>query len=137
MAESKRIEDDVDRESILEQIQMQPSTASRVIVFESDELTAFCPFDFGGPDFYELTIKYLPPQEPVEDVRGVESRSLKEYVESWRNAEISAEDLAQEIYGDIAGVVNASVLYVRLEQARRGGIEETVEVGHDPHEVRN
>ncbi len=31
--------------------------AQSVYTFETDELTALCPFEFGGPDFYELTIR--------------------------------------------------------------------------------
>jgi len=34
-----------------------------------------------------------------------------------------------EIYWDINQAINPERLYIRLEQARRGGIEETVEVG--------
>jgi 7-cyano-7-deazaguanine reductase len=89
-------------------------------------LTAFCPFDFGGPDFYSLTIRYRP------DGYVVESKSLKKYLQSYRNTEISAEELATEIHRDIGTAISPESLYVKLEQARRGGIKETVEVGdHD------
>jgi 7-cyano-7-deazaguanine reductase len=92
------------------------------VTFETDELTALCPFDFGGPDFYDLTIRY-------QSETGVESRSLKRYLESFRDIEATVEDLAATIYDDIAAAIAPDELYVRLEQARRGGIEETVEVG--------
>jgi len=95
----------------------------QVATFETDELTALCPFDFGGPDFYRLTLRYEP------DRLAVESKSLKQYIESWRDTEITAEALADAIYADVADTINPTRLYLRLEQARRGGIEETVEVG--------
>lgn len=95
----------------------------QITTFETGELTAVCPFDFGGPDFYDLTIRY------EADTLVVESKSLKQYLESYRSREISAEALADEIYTDIDDAVGPTRLYVRLEQARRGGIEETVEVG--------
>jgi len=95
----------------------------QVATFETDELTALCPFDFGGPDFYQLTLRYEP------DRLAVESKSLKQYLGSWRDTEITAEALADAIYADVADTINPARLYVRLEQARRGGIEETVEVG--------
>lgn len=95
----------------------------QVATFETDELTANCPFDFGGPDFYTLTIRY------VADGSGIESKSLKLYIESFRNREATAETLADEIYGDLTDAISPKECYVRLEQQRRGGIEETVEVG--------
>ena len=94
-----------------------------VTTFETDELTALCPFEFGGPDFYTLTIRYVPDQYVLE------SKSLKQYIESWRTEEITVEQLATRIYEDIQYTISPINLYVRLEQARRGGIEETVEVG--------
>jgi len=94
-----------------------------VCTFETDELTAHCPFDFGGPDHYSLTIKYRPL------ARCIESKSLKEFLQSFRDKEISAERLANEIHAEIDAAVNHDGLLIRLEQARRGGIEETVEVG--------
>jgi 7-cyano-7-deazaguanine reductase len=96
---------------------------SHVATFETDELTALCPFDFGGPDQYELTLKYEP------DAHAVESKSLKEYLEAFRSREITAESLATEIADAVEQTIAPTRIYVRLEQARRGGIEETVEVG--------
>lgn len=95
----------------------------QVATFRTDELTALCPFDFGGPDFYDLTLRY------VADESAVESRSLKRYLERWRGEEITVEDLADVIYADVEQAIAPTQLYVRLEQARRGGVEETVEVG--------
>jgi len=100
------------------------SPPGQVVTFTTDELTALCPFDFGGPDFYELTVRYESAGLTVE------SRSLKQYVEAWRDTEISAEELAQSIHDDVATTAAPTSLYVRLDQARRGGIEETVEVGN-------
>jgi len=98
--------------------------AQSVYTFETDELTALCPFDFGGPDFYELTIRYTPADDALE------SKSLKEYLEGFRSRELTAEQLGAEIYAALEETMQPESLYVRLEQARRGGIEETVEVGN-------
>jgi len=96
---------------------------SHIATFETDELTALCPFDFGGPDHYELTLRYEP------DGDAVESKSLKEYLKAFRSCEITAEALATEIADAVEQTIAPARIYVRLEQARRGGIEETVEVG--------
>jgi len=95
----------------------------QVYTFETDELSALCPFDFGGPDYYDLTIRYKPAD------RALESRSLKEYIEGFRERELTAEQLGAQIHKTVEKAVEPEKLYVRLEQARRGGIEETVEVG--------
>jgi len=97
-----------------------------VATFTTDELTALCPFDFGGPDYYTLTLRYRPSGYVVE------SKSLKEYLESYRDVEISAEELATAIHADIVECITPEACYVKLEQARRGGVEETVEVGDEP-----
>lgn len=104
-------------------LQTIDSTGETVAIFTTDELTANCPFDFGGPDFYDLTIRYRP------DGHGVESKSLKKYLESYRDDELTAEALASQIHTDIVDAIAPERCYVRLEQARRGGLEETVEVG--------
>jgi 7-cyano-7-deazaguanine reductase len=96
---------------------------SQIATFQTDELTALCPFDFGGPDHYGLLIRYETGN------RCLESRSLKTWLESLRNKEATAEQLADEIYWLVDAEIEPERLYVRLEQARRGGIEETVEVG--------
>jgi 7-cyano-7-deazaguanine reductase len=101
------------------------SPGDHVATFETDELTARCPFDFGGPDFYELTLRYRP------DGLCVESKSLKLWLQSFRDREITAESLAREIYETVDRAIGPDALFVKLEQARRGGIEETVEVGQD------
>jgi len=93
------------------------------VTFTTDELTAVCPFDFGGPDFYTLTLIYEP------DEHGIESRSLKEYLHAFRATEATAETLAHEIYSTVIETIKPHRCYLRLEQARRGGIEETVEMG--------
>jgi len=99
------------------------SPGDHLATFETDELTAHCPFDFGGPDYYDLVIRYRP------DGQSVESRSLKRYIEGYRQEEITAEALATRIHSDLTDCIKPAECYVRLEQARRGGIEETVEVG--------
>jgi len=56
-----------------------------IATFQSDELTALCPFDFGGPDHYSMVVRYEP------DGAALESRSLKRWVEAQRDREATAE----------------------------------------------
>lgn len=108
----------------LESFEAPDGDAKPVYTFESSELTVHCPFNFGGPDFYHLTIRYVPTEECIE------SRSLKRHLESLRDAEATAELLGNHLHQTISQSVQPDRLYVRLEQARRGGIEQTVEVGN-------
>jgi 7-cyano-7-deazaguanine reductase len=105
------------------QLQAFESPGSHIATFQTDELTALCPFDFGGPDYYTLTLRYKP------DDKVIESKSLKQYLEAYRDVAITAEELAEQIHTDIEETINPNALYICLEQARRGGIEETVEKG--------
>lgn len=113
----------VSERAILEKFEAPDSDAEQVYTFETDELSAMCPFDFGGPDFYHMTLRYVP------DAECVESKSLKQYLESFREQEITAEGLGAELFAAFTELMNPESIYLRLEQARRGGIEETVEFG--------
>jgi 7-cyano-7-deazaguanine reductase len=110
-------------ETILDVFEAPASDAAQVYTFETDELSALCPFDFGGPDFYQMTLMYVPSKYCVE------SKSLKKYLESFRDAEITAEELGASMFDELASVTDPESMYLRLEQARRGGLEETVEFG--------
>lgn len=113
----------VSSRGILDAFTAPDSEAEQVYTFETEELSALCPFDFGGPDFYTVTLRYVP------DERCVESKSLKKYLESFRDVEITAEELGAEMFDAFDDLMNPQRMYLRLEQARRGGIEETVEFG--------
>jgi 7-cyano-7-deazaguanine reductase len=111
------------RDAILDVFEAPTSDAERVYSFETGELTALCPFEFGGPDYYDFTLRYVPNEECVE------SKSLKKYLESFRDQEVTAEQMGAEMYEAFNQLVNPESMYLRLVQARRGGIEETVEYG--------
>lgn len=108
---------------VLEVFEAPKSSADQVYTFTTDELTALCPFDFGGPDYYDVMLRYVPAD------RCIESKSLKSYFESFRTQEITAETLGATVYETLVDAVEPEAMYLRLEQARRGGLEETVEFG--------
>lgn len=110
--------------NILETFETPKSDGQQVLTFNTDEVTAQCPFDFGGPDFYRFKLRYIPNEVCIE------SKSLKLYLQSFRDREITAEELGAEVYDAFNNLLKPEKIYIRLEQARRGGIEETVEMGH-------
>ncbi len=83
----------------------------------SDELTAFCPIT-NQPDLYRVTIGYSP------DALCLESKSLKLYLNAFRNEGVFCEALAVRIRDEVADALDlaADLVRVTLEQKARGGI---------------
>ena len=83
----------------------------------SDELTAVCPVT-GQPDLYKATIEYWPVAFCIE------SKSLKLYINGYRNERHFCEALAVKIRDDVAETLELPPDKVRvtLEQKARGGI---------------
>jgi NADPH-dependent 7-cyano-7-deazaguanine reductase QueF len=95
-----------------------------VTTIETEEVTAICPFDYGsGRDFYDLTIRYEP------DETAVETKSLRDWLRSMDNEEVTVERYAHRVYTALSDAVDPERLYVRLEQNIRGGLQHTEEVG--------
>ena len=93
------------------------------VALESDELTAVCPIT-GQPDLYTATIEYEP------DALCLESKSLKLYLNAFRNEGCFAEALAVRIRDDVAAALDlaAGRVHVTLVQKARGGITITASV---------
>jgi 7-cyano-7-deazaguanine reductase len=83
----------------------------------SDELAAVCPIT-GQPDLYVVSIEYSPKE------RCLESKSLKLYLNAFRNEGAFCEALAVKIRDDVAEALGlgADDVTVTLEQKARGGI---------------
>jgi 7-cyano-7-deazaguanine reductase len=86
----------------------------------SDELAAVCPVT-GQPDLYVATIEYSPG--PL----CLESKSLKLYLNGFRNEGAFCEALAVRIRDDVAEALElpAEKVRVTLRQKARGGISIT------------
>jgi 7-cyano-7-deazaguanine reductase len=83
----------------------------------SDELSAMCPVT-GQPDLYTCTIEYRP------DAHCLESKSLKLYLNRFRDQGAFCEALAVQIRDDVAAALELSPerVHVTLRQKARGGI---------------
>ena len=84
------------------------------VELESDEVTALCPLN-GQADWYRVRIGYVPRE------RCLETRSLKLYLQSFRNEGIFAEAFAARIARDLSGALDCPV-DVTVVQKARGGI---------------
>jgi len=91
--------------------------------FESVEVTSLCPVT-GQPDFYRVEIEYVP------DARCIESKSLKLYFFSFRDAGLFAEDLANRLLDDLVAACAPAWMRVVCTMNPRGGVSLAVEAEH-------
>lgn len=94
-----------------------PNPGVAQVEMTSDELVAVCPIT-GQPDLYVAVIEYSP------DALCLESKSLKLYLNRYRDEGHFCEALAVKIRDDVARALELSEDSVRvsLEQKARGGI---------------
>lgn len=89
------------------------------VSFETSELTALCPFT-KHPDFYTLIITYKP------DKLLVELKSLKLYIEKFRDLRTTHETLLNIIFEDFKSLLAPKYLWIELKVNIRGGIKTTL-----------
>lgn len=83
--------------------------------FTSDEVTAKCPIT-EQPDYYTISITIEPKEYSLE------SKSLKLYLEQFRNEGIFCELLALKICQDVHATVSPKKCEIIVRQKSRGGI---------------
>lgn len=86
------------------------------------EFTSVCP-KTGQPDFGTLTFKYVPDQICVE------LKSLKLYLQKFRNEGIFYENVSNTIYDDFVAMVKPRKFLLVADFKARGGITSTICVG--------
>ena len=85
------------------------------ITIECPEFTSVCP-KTGQPDFGTIIIEYIP------DKLCIELKSLKFYIQSFRNRGIFYEALTNEIIDDLANAAKPKWMEVTSQFTPRGGI---------------
>jgi len=85
------------------------------ITIRCPEFTSVCPRT-GQPDFGEITIEYCP------DASCIELKSLKYYLQSFRDEGIFYESLTNEILDDLSGVCRPRWMRITARFTPRGGI---------------
>lgn len=90
-----------------------------VIHFEIPEFTCLCPRS-GYPDFATIVIDYVP------DASVIELKSLKLYINTFRNRGVSHEGATNDILDDLERVLRPRWIRVVGEFNVRGNIKTTV-----------
>lgn len=86
-----------------------------VIVIDSDEFTAVCPFS-GLPDFATIRVEYVPKETILE------LRSFKYYLLSYRNVGIYQEHAVNRILEDLVRCCAPRWMRVVADYKIRGGV---------------
>lgn len=107
--------------SLLETFENQFPDRDYQIEIVAPEFTSVCPRT-GQPDFGTMTIAYTP------DKKCIELKSLKFYLQSYRNQGIFYEHVTNTILDDLAAVLEPRWMKVEASFSARGGITETVTV---------
>ena len=92
-----------------------------VVEHVAPEFTSVCP-KTGQPDFGTIRVTYVP------DKTCVELKSLKFYLQSFRNCGIFYEDITNRILDDLVAVLQPRSMTVVSEWTPRGGLHSTIRV---------
>jgi 7-cyano-7-deazaguanine reductase len=95
-----------------------------IITIDIPEFTSLCP-KTGQPDFGTIIIEYIPNEFCIE------LKSLKFYMQSYRNKGIFYESLTNDILDDLKSIVNPKWMKITASFTPRGGISTTVFAEYD------
>lgn len=90
-----------------------------LIIHKTNEFTSVCP-KTGQPDFGTVVISYIAKKKCIE------LKSLKLYLQSFRNEGIFYENVINRILDDLAFVLKPKWLEVKGIFTTRGGLNSTV-----------
>lgn len=99
------------------------------IIVDDPEFTSVCP-KTGLPDFGTVTIRYMP------DKHCLELKSLKEYLQCYRNLGIFQENIVNRVLEDVVRWAKPVWAEVKGDFRPRGGIS-TVVVARWPRPAQN
>lgn len=110
-------------ENRLEKFENRNKKRDYTIEFTIPEFTCLCPIS-GFPDFATLYIEYQPGEYCVE------LKSLKLYINSFREKGIYHEDVANMVLDDLVGLLQPKYLSVLADFNVRGNIHTKVRAIH-------
>jgi 7-cyano-7-deazaguanine reductase len=98
-------------------------THDYLVRFEIPEFTCLCPRS-GFPDFATLVIEYVPAAHIVE------LKSLKLYINGFRNRQLSHESATNDILDDLTRLLEPRWMRIVAEFNVRGNIKTTITAEH-------
>jgi 7-cyano-7-deazaguanine reductase len=107
----------------LETFENQFPSRDYLIEIIAPEFTSVCP-KTGQPDFGTMTIRYVPEKLCVE------LKSLKMYLQSFRNEGIFYENITNSILDDLVAALAPRKMTLIASFTPRGGISTNVTIEH-------
>lgn len=121
MKKRKFLEEKMKRKlNLLETFENEYKNRDYNIIHVAPEFTSLCP-KTGQPDFGIITIEYVP------DKICIELKSLKLYLNSYRNDGIFYESVTNRILDDLVNVCKPRYMLITAEFNVRGGISSIIE----------
>jgi 7-cyano-7-deazaguanine reductase len=111
---------------VLEQTPFEYPGSGTEVAYETEEFTFVCPWT-GLPDFARLVIRYVPDQSLVE------LKSLKYYLNSFRDVGILQEHAVNRILNDLVKLLGPVSMTVEADYNPRGGLRTRAVVKYDRH----
>jgi len=108
------------------QLEIWPNAHSErdyVVHLEIPEFTCLCPRS-GFPDFATITVDYVPDQQVVE------LKSLKLYINKYRNRQISHEAATNTVLNDLVALLYPRWMRVVADFTVRGNIKTIIFAEH-------
>jgi len=100
------------------------------ITIRAPEFTSVCP-KTGQPDFGEITIEYVP------ETACIELKSLKFYLQGYRNKGIFYERLTNDILDDLVTACRPRWMRITARFSPRGGITTDVRAEYRAENTRS
>lgn len=117
-----------DKIKLLETLENEFPNRDYTIIHTAPEFTSLCP-KTGQPDFATIEIDYIP------DKLCIELKSLKLYLNSYRNDGVFFESVTNRILEDLVEVCSPRYMLVTAEFNVRGGISSVVEAEYESEDI--
>ena len=110
----------IKKEELIDTDVLEPATfeypgSGTEVIYETEEFTFVCPWT-GLPDFARLIISYVPDRSLVE------LKSLKYYLNSFRDVGILQEHAVNRILNDLVKLLGPVSMTVEADYNPRGGL---------------
>lgn len=102
-----------------------PTATDALVTVETSDATAWCPYE-GTADYYTLRLAYWP------DEYAIELMSYRDYLQTYREADVGHEEFAQAVYDDLTALLDPRWLRLDVEAPPRYGLETTLRLQTDP-----
>jgi len=112
-------DNEISRQDLLETFQNEFPDRDYDIEITCPEFTSVCPRT-GQPDFGMLTVTYVP------DKLCIELKSLKMYLQSFRNEGIFYENVTNTILDELVALLQPRSMVLLAEFSTRGGISANI-----------